>query len=107
MAGKAKRQKVRDARREAKKRRKTANYLRFGPKENHKGKRQKKTRYGTHRTRTRTEPRNSSPTPPGPKARRRSKGLAIPAPNKGGKKYPKRPLRPLRKRRKMGSTRDH
>lgn len=103
--GKVGKKKRSDAKKEVKRRRKQANYLRYGPKDNHRGKRQKKSRYGTHKSKKRTEPRNSSPTPPGVKARRRSKGMAIPAANKGGKKYPKRPHRPLRKRRKMGSAR--
>jgi hypothetical protein len=103
--GKVGKKKRSDAKREVKRRRKAANYLRYGPKDNHKGKRQKKSRYGTHKTRSCPD-RNQSPSPPGIKARRRSKGMAIPAPNKGGKKHAKRPLRPLRKRRKMGSARE-
>lgn len=66
--GKVGKKKRSDAKKEVKRRRKSANYLRYGPKEGHKGKRQKKSRYGTHKARSRPD-RNSSPTPPGVKAR--------------------------------------
>ena len=93
------------ARKDAKKRRKQANYLRTGPKEGHKGRRQKRSRFGTFKGKSRPNV-DASPTPPGVRGRRRSQGMAIEASNKGGKKHAKRPFRPLRKRRKMSSARD-
>jgi len=93
-----------DVRKEAKKRRKQANYLRTGPKSATGGKRQKRSRYGSFKVRH-VSSGDSSPTPPGLKARRRKKGLKIDSKSsKGPKSYAKHPLRPLRKRRKMGSA---
>lgn len=103
MVGKKKRS---DARKEAKKRSKQANYLRTGPKEGSKGRRQKRNRYGSFKPGHSSNPEGASPTRPGLKARRRSKGLKIDSKvSKGSKSYAKHPLRPLRKRRKMGSAR--
>jgi hypothetical protein len=104
--GKASKKQRSDTRKEEKKRRKQANYLRYGPKSDQRGRRQKRSRYGTFTPKQWTEPHDASPTPPGVKARRRRKGLKIESKcSKGTKKHAKRPLRPLRKRERMSSAR--
>lgn len=100
--GKQGKQKRAATRKEAKKNRKLANYLRTGPKA---GSKLKKKKYGTHKSRATKPEVNPSPTPPSVTGRRRRRKLAAPAPNKGHTKLAKRPLRPLRKRRHLGSAR--
>lgn len=90
-------------RREEKKRRKLANYIRTGPKTTNKSK--KKTGYGTHKTKTSSLGKDLSPTPPSSTGRRRHKGLAMPAANKRTKSLrAKLPLAPLRVRRQLSSS---
>lgn len=102
-----------ELRRSEKRRRKAANYLRHGPKEGHRGRRQKRKRYGSFRHSSTPSDHDLSPTPPGSKARRRNAGLAVPTQrgsegqkSKGGRTHARLPLRPLRKRRRMGSKRE-
>jgi hypothetical protein len=108
--GRAAKKKRSDQKKAEKQKRKRANYIRFGPKAGHMGRRQKRKRYGsfTHSQSPSTD--DLSPTPPGRKARRRHAGLAIPtkagprgqeSKSKGRRRrFARFPLRPLRKRRK-------
>lgn len=97
--GKTSKKKHSEIRKAAKKARKGRNYLRYGPKQGHTGRRQKKSRYGTFKAKNHGS-RGPGTTPPGIKGRRRRQGLST-----GSKrtKLPKRPLRPLRRRRRLSS----
>lgn len=91
--------KASDKRKAAKKARKTANYLRYGPKAGHSGRRQKRKKHkGLKGMRN---PKGAvALTPPGPTARRRRRqGAHWTSP---GQHHAKRPLRPLRQRRREG-----
>ena len=95
-----------EERRKQKQARKKANYIRYGPKVGHAGRRQKKQRYGTFKQKKSKIGRDSSPTPPGvPARRRRRKGLHIKK-RRSVKRYAKFPLRPLRERRHLGAKRE-
>ena len=90
-----------EKRRAAKKARKTTNYLRFGPKQGHTGRRQAKKRYGSFRY-SHISTGEVSPTPPSRTGRKRNrKGLKRSNP---GPHIPKLPLRSLRKRRHICTT---
>ncbi len=87
-------------RREQKSARKRANYLRFGPKENHQGRRQKKSSQKKFRVKKSSGEEFNIFSFPGPKARKkRQMGFQT----KGKTGFSKYPLRPLRKRRHLGS----
>lgn len=88
-----------EKRRAAKRARKTANYLRNGPKAGHSGRRQKRKKHKSLKG-IRHPKGPVKISPPGPKARRRRRGLRHSNP---GQHHPKLPLQPLRKRRKLGS----
>lgn len=89
-----------DKRKAAKKARKTANYLRNGPKAGHMGRRQKKSKRRS--LKGMRHPKGAVRlTPLGPKARRRSRRGAHRS--NSGQHHASRPLRPLRQRRKLGS----
>lgn len=86
------------ASRATKRARKTANYLRFGPKANHTGRRQKRSRFGSFRPGKPTDT-DKSPTPSGPVSKRSNR-----KPSSAKKHVAKHPLRPLRKRRHIVTT---
>jgi len=94
--GKVGKKKRSDAKKEVKKRKKLANYLRCGPKVGFSS--QKKCKYGTHKGRKPNPDAELSPTPPGVTARRKRKGLQLEGDNKGNSVRPRYPLVPLRKR---------
>ena len=85
-------------RREQKKARKTANYLRFGPKEGQKGRRQKRKKYGSFTPKQSSSSKNFL-TPPGPTARKRRRGFK----KRSDNLLPALPLLPLRKRLHLGA----
>lgn len=95
-------QKKKEARAAAKKARKTANYLRNGPKQGYTSRRQQKRNKAKFRPGV---PKLTSFKPKrGKTARRRSQGLSTKGPNcKGPKRRPNYPLTPLRKRRHLSS----
>jgi hypothetical protein len=89
-----------ERRRAAKRARKTANYLRHGPKAGHTGRRQKKSIRKSFKGMN--NPRGpQDPTPPGPSAKRRYRRLL--RRSNPGQHHAKFPLRPLRKRRHLSS----
>lgn len=91
-------------RKEEKKKRKMANYIKYGPKESGLG-RSKKKKYGTHKQKQSKLGKDCSPTSPGPKARKKNKGLAHSKTRRSQRGVAKFPLKPLRKRRHLGSAR--
>ena len=110
--GRAAKKKRSEKKRAEKQKRKRANYLRFGPKAGHVGRRQKRKRFGSFRHSQAPSDKDLSPTPPGRKARRRGSGMAVPTKagpdgqgSKGGRRYARLPLRPLRRRKRIGSAR--
>jgi hypothetical protein len=101
--GKVAKKKVAEKRKEQKRARKRTNYLRFGPKENHSGKRQKRKKYGTFKPRPSDINEPVRISYPGIKARKRLRLGTLRKKRKVGRA--KLPLRPLRKRRHLGSDR--
>ena len=90
-----------EERRRLKSARKKANYLRYGPKADHMGKRQKRKRFGTFKQKKSKTGKDSSPTPSGVKAKRKRQGLSVGGNKKCG--VAKFPLKPLRKRKHLNS----
>jgi hypothetical protein len=87
-------------RREQKRARKRVNYLRYGPKANHVGRRQKKSSQKKFRPKKTDGKEFNIYSFPGPKARKRKRmGLKT----RGNTGFAKHPLRPLRKRRHLGA----
>jgi hypothetical protein len=98
MSKKAK-ERQRDKRRKQKLARKRANYLRYGPKKDHVGKRQKKKAKNRFRPGKTKGPVSLSMSSAKTRAKRRRK---FSSKKTGTAKFP---LRPLRKRRRLGSVR--
>lgn len=111
--GRAAKKRRSDKKKAEKQKRKRANYLRYGPKAGHVGRRQKRKRFGSFKHSQTPSDKDLSPTPPGRKARRRRAGMAVPTKagpggqgSKGGRRFARLPLRPLRQRRRMSSARE-
>ena len=100
MASKGSQAKRKAARDLAKRNRKGANYLRCGPKEGHAGRRQKRSGYGTHRSRV--SKGDIKLERPSAKTRRLRRTV-----RRGKPVYAKFPLRLLRQRLKLSSKQIH
>jgi len=95
-----KKEEAKKRRREAKLVRKSANYLRHGPKVGHTGRRQKKAKDKQFKP----GPAKWDKTPYPHSFTKGSDKRFRPPGSAGRKKYPKLPLRPLRKRRHLSSS---
>lgn len=103
---KAAKKKKSEERRKQKQARKRANYIRYGPKLGHVGRRQKKKKYGTFRQKSSKLGKDCSPTPPGAPGRKRQRRGLHSKKRRSEKIFANFPLRPLRKRRHIGSARE-